>query len=58
MHGKHRLWQSVNGVRWSSPRSGVVFVTCLGDVCRVDGTVVGSIDVFVDTGRPWLPGDN
>jgi len=53
--GKHRLSNIRNGVRWSEPASGVVFITCMGDVMHVDRGLIGSTNRQVDTGDVWRP---
>jgi len=55
--GRHRLLNSRDGVRWSQPESGVVYIGCMGDVMRVDGSLVGSTNRAVDTGRVWTGGE-
>lgn len=51
---RHRLMSTMpNGERWSSPRSGVVFIAANGDIDHVDHGTLGSTGRHVDTGATW-----
>ena len=54
MRTKHRLTDHMpNGLRWSQPASGVVFVATTGEVIHVARGPIGESIGCVDTGQPW-----
>ena len=55
---RHRLTDAMpSGLRWSQPKSGVVFVAPNGEVIHVDRGPIGHVGRRVDTGYAWKTAD-